>query len=474
MCIEYDKERQACLRLLQHDATRYDKISDEHRGSLEWLWVHPKYKEWSASTTSSLLFIEGKPGSGKSTLAKYFEKNLLKREPNARLSTVARYFYTFRGTKLEGTHENMLRSLLYSILEQNESTFFHFQQEFRNVQLRNPSEWPYEILKTVLSSFANHPSAKPLYLILDAMDESMEDDRRNIIKLLCDLCLKEKPCNIKVFLASRPLVGLKGSIEEYQVIRMQDENTDDISRFADNFLKRDLGLTREILHYATNYIAENAQGVFVWVALVKSELLRIAETGCTNAEIVDRLKSLPAELEDLYALMFSRLENSDSRDIQDGIKLFRFVLFALRPLTVEELRDAIAIPFDYNPSFEFQQNRTTAIERRIEHCGGNFLEIKEDGTIQFMHQTARDFLIRTIPDSSILMFEIKDEDANRAITTLLIRYLLLCFASPAMQDKFLKIESWCATYFRDYAEYLNGWPLIDYTLRYMKEHQDRC
>ncbi|KAF8541192.1 hypothetical protein BDD12DRAFT_531320 [Trichophaea hybrida] len=471
--IEYNKERNECLRFLQHDDTRYDKISEEHRGSLEWLWEHPKYKQWSASATSSLLYIEGKPGSGKSTLAKYIKKNLIQKDSNARSGTVGHYFYSFRGTKLERTHVNMLRSLLYGILEQDETTFFHFQQEFRNIRLCNLSEWPYDILKKVLSSFANHPTAKSLYLILDAMDESEDDDRYSIIKLLCNLCSNENPCNIKVLLASRPLVGLKDHIEEHQVIRMQDENKDDISKFADYFLKKDLGLTGTFLLDATNYIAENAQGVFIWVALVKSELLPYA-TGCTNAKVFEHLKSLPRELKDIYALMFGRLENGNPPDIQDGIRLFRLVLFALRPLTVEELHDAIAIRDHHNIAYEFQQNRTTAIKRRIEHCGGNFLEIKADGTVQFMHQTARDFLIWAIPHATNLKFEISDEEANRAITTPLIQYLRLCFTGPTMQDRFSKTEGWSPTDFRAYAEYLNEWPLIEYTLRYIKEHRDRC
>jgi hypothetical protein len=288
---------------------------------------------------------------------------------------VARYFYTLRGTKLEHTHVNMLRSILYNILDQDESTFFHFQPIFRDIQHRKLSEWPYDLLKKVLCSFAKYPSAKPLYLILDAMDESEEGDRRTIIDLLCDLCSEVNPCNIKAFLASRPLVGLKDHIDEHQVIRMQDENRDDICKFADNFLKRELGLAGKTLRDSTEYIVENAQGVFIWVALIRNELLRYT-TGCTNTEVFDRLKSLPKELEEFYILIFERLENGNPPDIQDGIRLFRFILFALRPITVEELCDAIAIRDDHNNAEEFHQNRTSAIVRRIEHCGGNFLEIK--------------------------------------------------------------------------------------------------
>ncbi|KAF8534157.1 hypothetical protein BDD12DRAFT_757825, partial [Trichophaea hybrida] len=473
-CIEYDKERKECLRSLQYDDTRYNKISDEHHGSLEWLWRHPQYLQWSGSATSSLLYIEGKPGSGKSTLAKYLVKNLVK-VPNASSSTVAHYFYTFRGTRLESTHENMLRSILHSILEQDESAFFYFQQEFRNFHRRRHPEWPYESLKMVLSLFVNHPSTKPLFLFLDAMDESKEDDRHSIIELICKLCSDENPSNIKIFLTSRPVAELKYCIRErHHVIIMQDQNMGDISRFADDFLNSGLRLSGNILQDATDYITKNSQGVFAWVSLVKYELLTHVERDLPDSEILKCLKGLPKMLEDIYNFMFDRLERGYPPDIQDGIKLFRFVLFALRPLTVLELGEALVLPDDNNTSHEdFQHNKTRTIVMRIVHCGGNFLEINADGTVQFMHPTAREFLIRTIPCSLNFSFQI-NEKAHGVITSTWVRYLMLCFTSPRMRDNFAEIKNWSPRDFRNYAEYMNEWPLIEYILSYIKDHHDLC
>jgi hypothetical protein len=210
------------------------------------------------------------------------------------------------------------------------------------------------------------------------MDESMEDDRRSIIELICKLCSDENHSNIKIFLASRPVAELKHRIRErHHVIIMQDQNMGDISRFADDFLNSDLRLSGNILQDATDYITKNAQGVFIWVSLVKYELLTHVERGLPDAGILKCLKGLPKKLEDFYNFMFDRLERGHPQDIQDGIKLFRFVLVALRPLTVLEIREALAVPDENKTSYEdFQQNKTRAIVRRIEHCGGNFLEIK--------------------------------------------------------------------------------------------------
>jgi len=88
-----------------------------------------------------------------------------------------------------------------------------------------------------------------------------------------------------------------------------------------------------------------------------------------------------------------------------------------------------------------------------------------------MHQTAREFLIRTVPDASNLKFEISDM-AHKAITATLIQYLMHCISSPHMRDYFSKVESWSAKDFQAYAEYLNEGPLIEYSIRYIKDHHD--
>jgi len=368
----------ACLNFLRrHDDTRYARISEEHRGSLEWLWDHPHYLQWSSETTSTLLYIEGKPGSGKSTLAKYFQKNLADKAPNIK-GTVAYYFYSYRGTEIERTHENMLRSILYSILQQEEATFFLFQRELRKFKGPSDVQLPYESLKVILSSFAQYPSKTPIHLIIDAVDESTEEDRRRIIQLICQLCSQENMCKVKVFLASRPLANVTHRIKQrYPAIIMQDQNTHDICAFADEFLNYELQLTGEKLAEATKYITDNAKGVFVWVSLIKAELLLRNDKGaCSNDQIIRCLKSLPKELEEFYLFMFHRLEGGGDDDIRDGIRLFRFVLFGLRPLALDELRDALAMPDGHSPLYEeFQRNKIDPIDRRIVHCGGNFLEI---------------------------------------------------------------------------------------------------
>jgi len=165
------------------------------------------------------------------------------------------------------------------------------------------------------------------------------------------------------------------------VIRLQDENSGDICRFTDDFIS-ELDLSDLFLREIGEYIKANAEGVFVWVQLVKSELFRLRSTGLSDMQLRDRLKGLPRELGEFYKIMLDRLEAEGRNDeIQDGITLFQFVLFSSRPLTVAELqhvlafraseRDSSATP----PHNKFRQLLSKDIEARISHCGGNFLDI---------------------------------------------------------------------------------------------------
>ncbi|KAF8532761.1 hypothetical protein BDD12DRAFT_785326, partial [Trichophaea hybrida] len=480
LCIEYDKERQECLYSLRHHGTRYDKISTEHGGTLEWLWEHKKYMAWSSTSHSDLLLIEGKPGSGKSTLTKYFKDNLPMREPLAENAIVASFFYSYRDGELHTNHSNMLCSILYDVLHQNETFFYHFQSLYRKAQQHG--EWPYGSLKEILLSLKEHPTKERLYIIVDAIDESDDNDRHDIIRLLHQLCATKKLCIVKVFLASRPIVNLNHTSTEIEnIIKMQDENGSDILKFAESFLAK-LKLSTTCYHDTKDYIIQNAQGVFVWVYLVQKELLEYHATGYRNKDIFDFLRSLPTELDDFYGRMLRELEDkSKQRDVKDAVRMFQLVLFAERPVTVSEIQQALAISDDdddeYSPSdesFEGELIDDNNIVKRIIHCGGNFLDIKGNDIVQFTHQTALTFFSRLLVPTATSKFRMSKDDACRRISVICIRYIMLIVARSTPENEPQNMESWEPAHFEKYAEYLNRRPFIDYALTHLQQHKNDC
>ena len=495
-----------CLNSLRFDNTRYKKISEQHEGSLEWLWTHPDYVEWSSAESSDLLLIEGKPGSGKSTLMKYFQQRLSEREPH-KGQVVASFYYSYREGEQQTNHSNMLRSVLYDVLEKKEEFFYHFQPYYREATqgVEHP-EWRYKSLQAILLSVAkNHPLSERLYLIVDAMDESDDSERADVIKLLRKLCAARGACIVKVFVASRPIAGLSGHpTKDQRMIRLQDVNYSDILKFTASFLGSPaLNLPPNIADLATKYITENAQGVFVWVHLVKKELLEYAADGYTKNQIFDFLKSLPTELEGVYKRILMRLDGGKGQNIVDGQKMLQFVLFSYRSLGLDELGQALAIRDNPDSEFllsdeSFEGDLICGIEKRIISCAGNFLEIKarddhgnsslyvdipdwgslanrstESSVVQVMHQTVREFFRPDGPTAQS-NFRMKSNDAHMRISVACIRYLMLCASEAASIDQAAGSKPWTTKHFDTYARYLGGRPFFSYALEFAKRHLQQC
>jgi len=323
-----------------------------------------------------MLLIKGKPGSGKSTFTKYFKDNLFKREPLAKETIVASFFHSRREGELHTNHSNMLRSILYDVLKKNEAFFYHFHSLHRKT-LHGP--WPYDSVIKILLSFKDHPTKERLYRIIDAMGES-NNDRCEIFRLLHQLCYKRNHSFVKVFLASRPIGGPNQyDIEIKNIIKLQESKLD-ILKFAESFLAK-LKLSLTCHRQTMDYIVQNAEGVFVWVYLVKQELLKYDETGCNEKEISDFLQSLPTELESIYEHILGRLENNEQRDIEVELRVIQLVLFTYHPLRFQEIQHALAIPgdSDVNNSLSnrsFERERINNIENRIIRRGGNLLDIQ--------------------------------------------------------------------------------------------------
>ncbi|KAK1149757.1 hypothetical protein N8T08_005311 [Aspergillus melleus] len=483
--IEFDKERKECLASLQFDNTRYEKISSEQSGSFEWIWSHPRYADWSQSSESRLLYLQGKPGSGKSTLTKYFYKSFRDRDKRVNTSVVAKFFYSYREGEVQKSHYNMLRTVLHDILQQDETFFYHeFQAEYRRQaeleqnQGSDSVEWDYGSLKKVLLSLRDHTQTRMYYLIIDAVDESQDKDRRETLELLFQLSTEMKYSLVKIFVASRPVAVMERRIDEFHCfIRIQDETTSDLGTFADSFIRR-LDIPPDTANELTQYITRNAEGVFLWVKLVGEELLAYDEQGLAKEDIMQFLKGLPTMLEVFYERMLDKMGKART-DLRDAVKILHFVLFARRILSTGELLHALAIPdqpgIDYAVSDEEFRGRIPS-ERRITHCGGQFVEIKQrsgsNGTVQVIHQTVREFFLH--PESSVknTKFRIDERKAHASIAITCLRYLRHCIASYLHNCR--QIDENSLAELELYSRYLNDMPLAKYALQHLKHHLKHC
>ncbi|KAF8250955.1 hypothetical protein K440DRAFT_596776 [Wilcoxina mikolae CBS 423.85] len=458
--------------------TRIEYDVERKEGTCSWFWNHSEYQKWFASPSSGLLFISGKPGCGKSVLAKKLIDHL-QRESDA---SVASFFYARREGGCHTSHRSMLQSLLYDVLNQNESLFPLFQRDYRDYKALLPErcEWPSSSLEKMLLSLRDSWKAGRFFIVIDGFDESDSQGRRDITRLLSELCSKK---SVKIFVTSRPVVEISNySKGPYQVIRMQDENKSDIRDFVNSSTSQ-IGFPESTLQQVREYIIEHSQGVFLWVCLVVDNLCRYAEAGCTLSEIINSMRTLPRELEGLYENILRELEVYDKSDVVLGIRIFQLTLFACRPLTVPELQHALAIPDDPDTEFSlsikfFEYNQIFGIENRIIRCCGNLVEIKRQGgttSVQLMHQTAREFLLQHHKSEAVSRLSMSENDAHVRIATTCLRYLTLWAGRSATHGTiFQSVERWKSETFEAYVRYLDERPLINYALSHLRDHTSRC
>lgn len=426
-----------CLKTLEFQEWNAREISIQDVDAAgKRIFSLPKYRSWVQCDQPSMLWLEGKPGSGKSTLVNFMVKELEKNislgqakqrdlsqgsdpllnssrkggwvfnNPTDKSTIISRFYYSFRGGNTQTSHELMLRSIVYQIWSGNSRLFSLIRDHYRKlsreakaasnyklgrgakVSSEDKPFWSYDDLKAVLESLHEADFDFSVFIIVDGMDESNNDERGDILKLLLDLARPnpKSSCMIKVFIASRPEnnINFRLQLVPYH-IKLQDVNEEDIRVDVERWVKRMVsegGCEEETLLEVKDYIMKHYDGVFMWVTLVLRDLeIYINNGGYTKFSLNTRLRSLPKELGGnngfYWAMINSLVENykEDQEQQERGRRILAWVTFAERPILVTELRDALATPAKLQgtdlSTYVLEDNRPHQLDKAIlSSCGG--------------------------------------------------------------------------------------------------------
>lgn len=373
-----------CLQTLFFDGLgeHQNAIEQPHPDTFQWVEGNAKLRDWMEGR-SKVIWISGKLGSGKSTLTKYLF-NSMKGE-NQRRDALASFFFHDRGRRLENSVNGFLRTLLYQLLRQNPSLFSHILPEFRAMRAKDSKlEWSTPFLKDTLLSIIRESEVGSIWLMIDAINEC--EDCLGPGSSLLDWVMFDlagSSSSPHILITSRPDPTIGRRMAPHPTIQLQDHNAQDMAAYAES----------EFLNLIGNYddfeavwdlkekVISQARGVFTWVKLLIQELKQ-QTYGVTVQDLKNTLEELPPGLQGLYGRVFQKFDIGRNEEAR---RVFEWVLFARRPMTLSELRYAIAIgspAHNFGSISSMEQSEaivktSSRMEQRLYKICGGLLEVVE-------------------------------------------------------------------------------------------------
>ena len=130
--------------------------------------------------------------------------------------------------------------------------------------------------------------------------------------------------------------------------------------------------------------------------------------------------SLPRDLPATYQRALERVVRNHKAEV--ARKMFRWVAAAKRPLSLMEIREAIAV--EPCQPFSQQDKLVNDVYQLIPWCGNLLVLDEEEGLVQFAHHSVKDYLLsREVPEISSHHFRIKLRDVDREAGEICCTYL---------------------------------------------------
>ena len=372
-------QNKQCIRDLFQTDPRDDKARIERtKGGLlqdafRWILENSTFRQWHDDPRASFLWIRGDPGKGKTMLLCGIIDEL-----EHRTGVCLSYFFCQETDDRLRSANAVLRGLVYMLVLQRPGLISYVRAKY-DIQGKGLFEGTnaWDAMSNILADMLRDRMAADAVLIVDALDECTVD-MPNLLNLV------RCPTGAKWIVSSRNWPSISSSLasSEHTVQLSLELNQEAVSSAVDAYIRckvDDLAIKHQYnqntRHSIQQYLAANADGTFLWVALVCQAL---ADTRRWKALTVAR--SFPQGLTPLYRRMMQNIKASGDAEIcQDVLAVVSTVY---RPVTLSELCVLC----------ESLEGIDVADAQDIVQLCGSFLTLRED-VVYFVHQSAKEHLV---------------------------------------------------------------------------------
>ena len=219
--------------------------------------------------------------------------------------------------------------------------------------------------------------------MIDALDECVAAEKRGFDHFFSMLAKIDISIPLKIFVSSRASVDIERLFTPLSFVNVQisvEDSTQDIRTFVETYaedLPAENETSREEL---VETIVRKSAGCFLWTVLVMRQLQDIY----TSEEIEEILREVPEEMDALYNRNLQILE-SRPRTKRLARAVLTWTLCATRPLTVEELKNAIRL--------DLKTMVARDLEKSVSTLCCQFVFVDKHNRVHIVHETARTFLL---------------------------------------------------------------------------------
>ncbi|KAK7013936.1 ANK-REP-region domain-containing protein, partial [Favolaschia claudopus] len=373
---------------------RQDTIFETwQEGTGQWFLSLPEFKNW-LSNSERVLWCEGPPGAGKTVLSSLVVKHIEDKFQTPKVGLA--YIYINHKELGTQTPTALFASLCKQLLV-DKPLPSKLQDLWQYHSKRNTQPTLADVLCVLQIVLLEYSS---IYLVIDALDEyfNITDKHRaifiqNVVEIIkqfpIHLMITTRPNNMSQSrFSNRQLVPITAEqVDITLYIETQFNHSDNLRQLLENRpeLKVDIQLA----------IVQDVNGMQLNRFLLAK--LRIDHLGIqtTVASLQGALTTLPSTLTAAYEVTMARINAQPEGFQKLAKKTLMWVSKALRPLSVAELCQILAVePGDTS----LRPEKMPDIETILAACAGLVTVDKELSVVRVVHYTAQNWLESQSPD----------------------------------------------------------------------------
>ena len=326
--------------------------------------------------------------------------------------------FCFSTSHAQNIHEmdGIVRTWTTQLVRQNKTSLeLAFQMHQTRKTRRASRDDVWMILKDITTQIHR------CVLVLDGLDEFRSDDDRRR-QFLDDLKHALRGTNARILITSRTEFdiesGLRSSATEAQAYSLLDckisrhHVRDDIDIVSKSIVARNLPKQEQHLRdELAVQLAERCDGQFLWLKFQQDQLRDSRSPKMLRAVV----QAMPRRLHAIYERSWCSIVAREEPDRSRAFDTLRWLAFAYRPLTVEELAEALVVSLDADiPAFsedDLPRNIDGEyIDGELKNLCGSLIEFREDTeapdagstAVRLVHASVHDFLVGKLPLPSFI------------------------------------------------------------------------